>query len=100
MISSQWIVIPFMILAGVSNGFSLTLYGATWPEAYGVRHLGAIRAAVTRIALFAAATGPGLAGLLFDRGVGFGQVLLLLAGLCARASIVVRPFARRAAPLR
>lgn len=100
LVSSQWIVIPFMILAGVSNGFSLTLYGAAWPEAYGVRHLGAIRAAVTRIALFAAATGPGLAGLLFDRGVGFGQVLLLLAGLCARASIVVRPVARRAAPLR
>ena len=100
LVSSQWIVIPFMILTGVSNGFSLTLYGATWPEAYGVRHLGSIRAAVTMGVIFAAAACPGLAGLLFDRGIGFDNVLLLLAGLCAAAGIVVWPFARRAAPLR
>ena len=100
LVSSQWIVIPFMILTGVSNGFSLTFYGATWPEAYDVRHLGSIRAAVTMGVIFAAAACPGLAGLLFDRGIGFDNVLLLLAGLCAAAGIVVWPFARRAAPLR
>jgi len=67
-----------------------------WPVGLVSRHPHAFSA----FALFAAATDPGLAGLLFDRGVGFGQVLLLLAGLCATASIVVRPVARRAAPLR
>lgn len=84
LVSSQWIVIPFMILTGVSNGFSLTLYGATWPEAYGVRHLGSIRAAVTMGVIFAAAAGPGLAGLLFDPGDRLRQCAAAAGGALRR----------------
>src|SRR5690606_14332323 len=42
---AQWSAFAFMMLMGPSYGFSSTLFGAIWPEIYGVRHLGAIRAA-------------------------------------------------------
>lgn len=28
----------FMALYGVSNGFSLSVFGSLWPEIYGVKH--------------------------------------------------------------
>ncbi len=95
-VKAEGVVFVFMVLMGISNGFSLNLYGTVWPEAYGTAHLGAIRSIVTMVALFAAAAGPGLAGLLLDRGVAFSTLFLGLAGLCALASAVVWPFSRGA----
>nr|WP_254436148.1 MFS transporter [Ruegeria arenilitoris] len=45
--SASWVIVPFMVLAGISNGYSLNLYGAIWAEAFGTEHLGAIRSVVT-----------------------------------------------------
>lgn len=94
--TAPWIMVPFMALVGISNGFSLNLYGAVWAEAFGTDHLGAIRSVVTMIVIFAAAVGPGAAGVLLDMGFGFGTIYFLLSALCTIASAVVWPFTHRA----
>lgn len=94
--TAPWIMVPFMALVGISNGFSLNLYGAVWAEAFGTAHLGAIRSVVTMIVIFAAAVGPGAAGVLLDMGFGFGTIYFLLSALCTIASAVVWPFTYKA----
>jgi MFS family permease len=78
----------FMALYGVTNGMSLSLFGAVWPELYGVAHLGAIRSVVVAVLVVASAVGPGAAGVLIDRGVGFPALLGVLAVYCLVASAV------------
>ncbi|MFD0391361.1 hypothetical protein ACFQ4K_31570 [Tistrella bauzanensis] len=60
-----------MMLYGISDGASLALFGSLWPEIYGTRFLGAIRAAVVALMVFASALGPGIGGALIDLGVAF-----------------------------
>ena len=79
---------------GISNGYSLNLYGAVWAEAFGTENLGAIRSVVTMVVIFAAAFGPGLAGVLLDLNFRFETVFFMLAALCIIASILVWPFSR------
>ena len=65
-------------LLGISYGFSSTLFGSLWPEIYGLRHLGSIRAITVAILVFATAIGPGLTGYLIDLGIPLpGQVVLM-----------------------
>lgn len=68
-IHAQWSAFAFMTLLGVSLGSSSTLFGALWPEMYGLGHLGGIRALIVALTVFATAIGPGLTGLLIDVGV-------------------------------
>lgn len=68
-IDSQWSAFAFMALLGASLGSSTTLFGALWPEIYGVRHLGSIRAVIVALMVFATAMGPGITGFLIDAGV-------------------------------
>lgn len=89
-VAEPWAVFAFMVLYGISDGFSLTLYGSLWPEVYGTRFLGAIRAVIVAISVFASAIGPGLGGFLIDSGVPFpaqiasmGLYCLLVCGLLA-----------------
>lgn len=77
-----WVVQPFMILVGVANGFSLTLFGAIWSEIYGVQHLSAIRSVVVSVVISGVAIGPGIAGLLIDRGVPFAHLIALAGAGC------------------
>ena len=72
----------FMVLYALSDGFSLTLFGTFWPEVYGVRHLGAIRSAIVPLMVLAAALGPGLAGVLIDRGVSYPMLLGAMGLYC------------------
>src|ERR671919_293270 len=37
--TGQWSAYVFMGLLGVSYGLASTLFGAVWPEVYGVKHL-------------------------------------------------------------
>jgi len=90
--TAPWVMVPFMALVGISNGFSLNLYGAVWAEVFGTDHLGAIRSIVTMIVIFAAALGPGVAGVLLDMGFSFSTIFFLLSALCSIASAVVWPF--------
>src|SRR3546814_20888854 len=42
LITPVWGVYVFMLLLGISNGFTSTLLGALWPEVYGLANLGGI----------------------------------------------------------
>lgn len=93
--SAQWSVFVFMALYGVSNGLSLSMFGATWPEVYGVEHLGGIRAVVVAVLVFGSAAGPGVAGLLIDGGIGYPGQIVALGGYCLAASALMVPVVRK-----
>ncbi|HET8727260.1 MAG TPA: MFS transporter [Alphaproteobacteria bacterium] len=94
-VEAEWAAFAFMALFGLSNGFSLTLYGSLWPETYGVRHLGSIRALLTAIMVFVSAMGPGIIGILIDRGVGLPAQIVAMGVYCVAISVVMRHVSRR-----
>lgn len=94
-VDAQWGLFAFMALYGVTNGLSLTLFGATWPEIYGTAHLGAIRSAVVAVLVVASAIGPGLSGVLIDTGVGYPAQLAAMAAYCLAASVLMHRIAPR-----
>lgn len=100
-LDAQWSAFAFMGLMGVSYGFATTLFGALWPEIYGLKHLGAIRALTMAVMVFATAMGPGLTGLLIDRGVSYPLQIGVMGFYCLAASVmlffVCRVLWRRAA---
>ncbi|ABI77014.1 major facilitator family transporter [Hyphomonas neptunium ATCC 15444] len=79
----------FMVLFGVSYGFTSTLLGALWPEVYGTRHLGSIRAVIVSAMVLSTALGPGITGLLIDRGIDLPVQLLVMAVWCLLASFLL-----------
>lgn len=90
-----WGIYIFMFLLGVSYGFTSTLIGALWPEVYGVRHLGSVRALIVAAMVFSTALGPGLTGALIDSGVALPRQLVVMSGWCL-AACVLMAFASRA----
>ncbi|MEL6788975.1 MAG: MFS transporter [Pseudomonadota bacterium] len=82
-------VFGFMILLGVSYGFSSTLVGALWPEVYGTDHLGAVRALIVSAIVLATAVGPGLTGALIDRGISLPDQIASMAVYCFAISAVM-----------
>jgi len=76
-----------MALMGLTQGLATVLYGALWPEVYGTRHLGSIKALAAAATVFASALGPALTGTLIDAGVDFpGQAWGMALGcVCASA---------------
>jgi MFS family permease len=101
-IEAQWGSILFMGLLGISYGFQNTLFGALFPEIYGLKYLGAIRAFIVAILVFGTAAGPGLTGYLIDIGVSYPfQIFVMGAycfGACALLYFVSRALAARALP--
>jgi MFS family permease len=91
----QWSAFVFMALLGLSYGFSSTLIGSIWPEIYGVRHLGSIRALTVAIMVFATAMGPGLTGYLIDRGVDYPAQIDAMGSYCLLISFVMLYVSRR-----
>ena len=85
----QWSAFVFMALLGLSYGFSSTLFGALWPEIYGTRHLGSIRALTVAVMVFATAMGPGLTGYLIDHGVSYPLQILAMGAYCILISLVM-----------
>lgn len=90
-----WAAYLFMVLLGVSYGFTSTLLGAVWPEIYGVAHLGAVRALVVSAMVFSTALGPGLTGALIDLGVGLPVQLLAMSGWCIAGCLILGMVAPR-----
>jgi sugar phosphate permease len=94
-VDAQWIAFAFMALYGLSNGFSLTLFGSLWPEIYGLKHLGSIRAVIVAILVFASAMGPGVSGFLIDHGASYPAQIIAMGIYCLVISIAMRPVSRR-----
>mgnify|MGYP003789650035 CR=1 FL=1 len=84
-----------MVLLGISYGFTNTVFSALWPEIYGLRHLGAVRATIVAIAVFATAAGPGLTGYLIDAGVGFPAQVIAMGVYCFVGCLVLVFVSRR-----
>lgn len=70
----------YLVLAGVNIGTQVATTGAMWPELYGVRHIGAIRALVTAMIMFSTAIAPVGMGVLIDMGVTMSTIALGCAG--------------------
>lgn len=87
LITPLWGVYLFMLLLGVSNGFTMTLLGALWPEVYGLANLGGIRAIIVSGMVLSSALGPGITGVLIDWGVSLPTQLLWMAVWCVIASL-------------
>lgn len=85
----QWSAFIFMGLLGLSYGFQSTLFGAIWPEIYGLKHLGAVRALVMAIMVFATALGPGVTGYLIDIGVDYPFQIAVMGVYCIGASVLM-----------
>jgi sugar phosphate permease len=82
-----WAIFLFMFLLGCSYGFSSAVFGTIWPETYGTKHLGAIRAIAVAAMVFASALGPGITGSCIDVGIGFDSQLVVMAGYCLAAAV-------------
>lgn len=95
LLEAQWSAFVFMALLGVSYGFSSTLFGALWPEIYGTRQLGAIRAVIVAIMVFATAVGPGLTGVLIDLGISYPLQIVTMGVYCAVVALVMGAASRR-----
>jgi MFS family permease len=89
LIEAQWGSLLFMGLLGISYGFQNTLFGALFPEIYGTRYLGAIRAFIVAILVFGTAAGPGLTGYLIDIGVSYPAQILAMGAYCFCAAVLM-----------
>lgn len=77
--STIWIVPVAYVFMGMTQGGSNAALGALWPELYGTRHLGSIRALAVAGMVFASAFGPGVTGLLIDTGISFEIQMIWMA---------------------
>lgn len=65
-----------LTIFGLGQGMQSTGTSALWPEYFGTRHIGAIKAAAAALMVFGSAIGPGITGWLIDFGIDFpGQML-------------------------
>ncbi len=88
-------IYAFMALLGTSYGLSSTLFGAVWPEIYGTRHLGSIRAITVALVVFATAMGPGVTGFLIDFGVAYPAQIFAMGLYCLAACLLMVVVSRR-----
>ncbi len=87
LITPVWGIYVFMLLLGLSFGFTGTLMGALWPEVYGLANLGGIRSIIVAATVLASAVGPGITGILIDMGISLPTQLLGMAIWCGVASL-------------
>ena len=99
-LDAAWGVYAFMVLFGVSYGFTSTLLGALWPEVYGVKNLGGIRAIIVSAMVLSTALGPFVTGTLIDLGVELPQQMLGMAAWAAGGAAVMAFASRRLAARR
>ena len=82
--SGHWVAYMLMILLGLSIGSANPIINGLWAEVYGTKHLGAIRALVSSLAVISTAASPILFGILIDRGISgqglFGLLTLYVVG--------------------
>ncbi|MEM6487875.1 MAG: MFS transporter [Pseudomonadota bacterium] len=82
---------------GVSQGVVVTMLGALWPALYGTRHIGGVKALTVSATVIATAVGPGITGLMIDRGYALGDQAPAMAVWCLAASALFAAVAPRLA---
>lgn len=86
--SAPWVAVVCMAFIGLSAGSTNTIFGSLWPELYGTRHLGGIKALTTAAMVFASALGPGLMGTLIDAGVSIERQCFVIALYCFSVGVL------------
>ena len=71
-------VIFFGVLWGIVGGFEQITLNLIWPNYYGRRHLGSIRAMASSFMIIGAALGPLPLGMAFDQWGGYTEILYLI----------------------
>ncbi len=77
--------LAMLVMMGLGAGAFRTVTGALWAELYGVDHLGAIRAMVAALMVFASAGSPVSMGWLIDAGVSIEAIAVMCIGYLAVA---------------
>lgn len=67
-------VLIWFVLSGITSGMHRSVTSAFWAEAYGVRHLGAIRGFVSGVSVIGTAVSPVLFGWLIDIAVSIDTI--------------------------
>ena len=93
---SPWAVFPYLMLVGATAGAMGSIVSAVWAEMFGSENVGKARSFGTAAAVVSAAAAPALMGFLFNRGIGFEQILVGFAALVALTSAVAMAYAVRA----
>jgi MFS family permease len=75
-----------MAMLGATAGASGTIIGALWPEVFGTRNLGSVKALASSAMVFSTALGPGVTGYLIDAGIMFPDQTWVFALVCVLAS--------------
>ncbi|MEM7444239.1 MAG: MFS transporter [Pseudomonadota bacterium] len=91
------IAFGFMICLGVGVGVTNIVLNALWAELYGVGNIGAIRAMVFALIVFASALSPPVMGWLIDYGVTVEAIALGCLTYCVAATAFAATMGRRIA---
>jgi hypothetical protein len=83
-----------MGLIAAGHGVSVPVASALWVEIYGTAHIGAVRAMVAALGVFASALSPVAMGLLIDIGVSVPAMAFGSAAYCAAAGLLMTLLAR------
>ena len=92
---SPIVALLFLTASGVTSGANFAIVGAVWAELYGVAHVGAIRASVAALMVFASALSPGSMGRLIDGGVTMETISVLCLVYVVVATALVWVAGRR-----
>jgi len=88
-------IFAYMGFLGIGAGAALVMLGALWPELYGTRHLGAIKAFTQALMVFSSGLAPGAMGLLIDAGFTVEWIAAACAAYCVGASALSLAAGRR-----
>lgn len=89
--SGNWVAYTLMILLGTSIGAGSPIISALWAEVYGTKHLGAIRALISSLAVISTSASPVLFGFLIDGGIS-GQELFMWLDFYVLVAILLSLF--------
>lgn len=77
-----------MVAIGATTGMGQTVSSALWAELYGTRYLGSIKAMTASGAVFSSAIGPGVTGILLDKGASLSSLFVSMAVYTCLISMV------------
>ena len=79
-------IIPFSLL-GIMQGISNSLSGTFWPEYFGTKYLGDVRAIATSFMVIASALGPFISGLMLDNQINLNTQFIMMSSIMSLSTI-------------
>ena len=89
----------FMVLLGVTNGFTNVLLSSLWAEIYGVNHLGSIKALIGSLMVFSTALATAIFGYLIDLGNTIENISLICLVYTVLSIVLVIVFQKTYKPI-